>query len=80
MNVLIQENKRIKEQFKIGEHSSTARGKTLCNCMLSNNAEALSCLTKKLQEISSTYDDVRRDMKKLQEVSRMHLELRKEIS
>ena len=41
----------------------------MTNSPASNNIEALSGLTKKLQEISSTYDDVRRDMSSLQEVS-----------
>ncbi|XP_028405522.1 RING finger protein 219-like [Dendronephthya gigantea] len=66
LNVMTQENNKLKEELKEKEQttSSTAREKSP---LFSNNIEALSSLTKKLQEISTTYDDVRRDMTKLQQ-------------
>ena len=60
LTVVNQENKRLKEELE---------KRPMTNSSASSNIEALSDLTKKLQEISSTYDDVRRDMNLLQEVS-----------
>ena len=63
---MTQENEKLKKEVKDNEQESSA---TVERSLLSSNTcnvEALSSLTKKLQEISTTYDDVRRDMSQLQ--------------
>jgi flagellar motor component MotA len=64
---MTEENEKLKRDMKTNEQAIAATG----GKPLSSNAcsmEALSSLTKKLQEISTTYDDVRRDITKLQQV------------
>lgn len=66
LNVVTQENNKLREELKQKEQTVATTRET--PSLFSNNIEALSSLTKKLQEISTTYDDVRRDMTKLQQV------------
>lgn len=62
---MTQENEKLKKQLKSKEEATAA---TVEKPMLSSDVKALSSLTRKLQEIGTTYDDVRRDMTKLQQV------------
>ena len=65
---MTQENEKLKKDLETKEQAIAAPGERTLFSSNACNMEALSSLTKKLQEISSTYDDVRRDMTKLQQV------------
>jgi hypothetical protein len=65
---MTQENEKLKKDLKTKEQEIAATGGRPLLSSNTCNIEALSSLTKKLQEISTTYDDVRRDMTKLQQV------------
>ena len=68
LNLMTQENEKLKKDLETKEQAIAATGERTLFPSNACNMEALSSLTKKLQEISSTYDDVRRDMTKLQQV------------
>ena len=68
LNRMTEENENLKKEIKDKEQAPSARGERPLLSSNTCNVEALSSLTKKLQEISTTYDDVRRDMNQLQRV------------
>ena len=76
---MTEENEKLKKDMKIKEQAIAATGEKSLVSSNACNMEALSSLTKKLQEISTTYDDVRRDMTKLQQVQPLSFTIYLEI-